>query len=64
MDSFEAVKQSLEALSFHKQRFEDGDRDELAEKSYRHWQYLSYRDTYQIYLDETEGEDDDNDTKS
>lgn len=49
--SFDLVKQDKKALEFHKDRFESGSRDSLAKMCFQHWQYLQYRNVYEIYLD-------------
>lgn len=51
---FDDVKRDMDALLFHKNRYENGSVDLLAKQSYQLWQVLKHRTTYEIYLDELE----------
>jgi hypothetical protein len=51
---FEEVKRDLEAVLFHKNRYENGSVDTLAKQCFQHWQLLKNRTPYEVYLDQME----------
>jgi hypothetical protein len=61
---FDEVKRDMNALMFHKNRYENGSVDALAKQCFQQWQLLKHRTTYEVYMDEMEAKANGTITKS
>lgn len=52
--TFAAVKGDLNAVHFHKNRYENGSIDILARQCYQYWQQLKNHHSYKKLIDEME----------